>query len=87
MLQHFFNALGLRLSMFQSLRMGAGTQIQADSKSIDTGFDVISSYLYIDPLPRRPNHYLTDLIFASFESLSKPFSTPFFRKSVDRSEN
>ena len=45
MLQHLFNALGLRLSMFQSLAWVAGTQIQADSKSIDIGFEVISSYI------------------------------------------
>ena len=47
MLQHFFNALGLRLSMFQSLTRGAASQIQADSKSIETAFEVISSYLSI----------------------------------------
>ena len=44
----FFNALGLRLSMFQSLTGPAGNQIQAASKSIDTAFEVISSYKYID---------------------------------------
>ena len=37
----------LRLSMFQSLTGPAGTQIQADSKSIETAFDMISSYIYI----------------------------------------
>ena len=42
----FFNALGLRLSMFQSLTKPAGNQIQSDSKSIDTAFEVISSYIY-----------------------------------------
>ena len=49
----------LRLSMFQSLTRVAATQIQSDSKSIDTAFDMISSYLSIDSLPRRPNHNLT----------------------------
>ena len=46
MLQHFFNALGLRLSMFQSLRNLTATQMQADSKSIEPAFEVISSYIY-----------------------------------------
>ena len=32
-------------SMFQSLTIPAGNQIQADSKSIETAFEVISSYL------------------------------------------
>ena len=44
MLQHFFNALGLRLSMFQSLTGGAGNQMRPDSKSIEPAFEVISSY-------------------------------------------
>ena len=47
MLQHFFNALGLRLSRFQSLRNGAGTQMTPDSKSIETAFEVISSYIFL----------------------------------------
>ena len=47
MLQHFFNALGLRLSMFQSLTGATGNQMQADSKSIEPAFEVISSYIYI----------------------------------------
>ena len=34
-------------------------------------------YIYIDPLPRRPNHVLTDFKFSSFESSSKPFLIPF----------
>ena len=37
----------LRLSMFQSLTKPAAKQIQPDSKSIDTAFEVISSYIYI----------------------------------------
>ena len=40
-------ALELRLSMFQSLTRRAANQIQPDSKSIDTAFEVISSYLSI----------------------------------------
>ena len=44
MLQHFFNALELRLSMFQSLTRVAATQMRADSKSIEPAFEVISSY-------------------------------------------
>ena len=47
MLQHFVNALGLRLSMFQSLTGPTGNWIQADSTYIETGFEVISSYIYI----------------------------------------
>ena len=37
----------LRLSMFQSLTGPAASQIQADSKSIETAFEVISSYIYM----------------------------------------
>ena len=37
----------LRLSMFQSLTGVAGNQIRADSKSIETAFEVISSHLSI----------------------------------------
>ena len=44
MLQHFFNALGLRLSMFQSLRNPTATQMTPDPKSIEPAFEVISSY-------------------------------------------
>ena len=44
MLQHFFNALGLRLSRFQSLIRPAASQITPDSKSIETAIDVISSH-------------------------------------------
>ena len=39
-----------------------------------------------DPLPRRPPDTLSDFKFFSFESSSKPFSTLFLNKSVDRSE-
>ena len=46
MLQHFFNALGLRLSMFQSLTGGAANQIRAPLKCIDTAVEGISSYKY-----------------------------------------
>ena len=46
MLQHFVNALGLRLSRFQSLRKAAAKQMPSDSKSIEPAFEVISSYIY-----------------------------------------
>ena len=51
--------LSLRLSRFQSLRNVTATQMGPDSKSIEPAIEVISSYLSIDPLPRRPNHDLT----------------------------
>ena len=79
MLQHFVNALGLRLSMFQSLRNGAGSQIKAPLKIIDTASEVISSYW---PCARRPNHTLTDFKFSSFESSSIPFSIPFLIEAL-----
>ena len=37
----------LRLSMFQSWTKRAGKQIQSASKSIDTAFEVTSSYIYM----------------------------------------
>ena len=48
-------ALELRLSMFQSLINVSETQIQAPKKAINFAIDMISSYLSIDSLPRRPN--------------------------------
>ena len=51
--------------------------MQALEKAIKTAIDMISSYLSIDPLPRRPNHALIDFKFSSFDSSSKPFSIPF----------
>ena len=47
MLRRKFEALELRLSRFQSLTKPAATQIQADSKSIETALEVMSSYLSI----------------------------------------
>ena len=41
------NALELRLYWFQSLTKLAGNQIQADSKSIETVFEVMSSYICV----------------------------------------
>ena len=46
-LQHFFEALELHLSRFQSLTGITGNQMRSDSKSIKPAFEVISSYIYI----------------------------------------
>ena len=45
----------------------------------------------IDPLPRRPNHYLKDSSFLvsifQFRFLFETFFDTFFDRSLDRSEN
>ena len=68
----------LRLSMFQSLINLSPTRITPLEKAIKTAIDMISSNLSIDPLPRRPNHSLTD---ASC-TVSFFFSIPFFDRKA-----
>ena len=63
-LRRKFNALGLRLSMFQSLRNATRPQMRPDSKSIEPAFEVISSYW---PLAPSPQSLPKRLEFLSFD--------------------
>ena len=67
----------LRLSMFQDFINLSGTRMTSPKKVIKTAIDMISSYLSIDSLPRRPNHNLRDASFQVSKPLRPPFDTFF----------
>ena len=68
--------------MFPSLTGLSGTWITALEKAIKTAIDMISSYLSIDSLPRRPNHSLAAVSFQVSRPLRFLFDTFFDEKLI-----